>query len=293
MFHHNNREIAKLKGIDLNGKVVIITGASDGIGKELAKYISSYNPKRLILPIRNRTKGQATLEYIKEKNGVNNAELWDLDLADLDSVRSFAKQVVNEIGQVHILINNAGVALYDLLYTKDGLETHFQVNYLGHFLLTKTLLDTLKESGTKEFPARVINLSSFESFNGVIDYENIDGKKSNKTLELYRNSKLMNHMFSNELNKHVVSLAMCPGFIATTIGDFPGLLGKWKNFVFSNFGASTETASYNVLKPSLLDDVQQNAGKFFRNGKMAKGNPLTNDEKLRTEFWEYSERTLT
>ncbi|CAG8552903.1 5818_t:CDS:2 [Ambispora gerdemannii] len=285
----------KLK-VDLSGKVVIITGASSGIGKELANYISSYNPKRLILPVRNRTKSQATLEYIKEKNGFTNAELWDMDLADLTSVRSFAKKVVEEVDQVHVLINNAGVVLYDLSYTKNGLETHFQVNYLGHFLLTTSLLDTLKKSGTDTFPARVINVSSFESLNGVIDYNNIDGKKSSNALEMYRNSKLMNHMFSNELNKrlagtNVVSLAMCPGFINTNIGEASGLAGMWRDLVFTLISATTETASHNVLKPSLLD-VQQNAGKFFRDGELSNGNPLADDEELRIKFWEYSEHVL-
>ncbi|KAF0394551.1 NADP-binding protein [Gigaspora margarita] len=73
-----------INSFNLSNKVVIITGSTDGIGKSLARIISSYNPKRLILPVRNRTKGELLLEYIKESDdgNVECIELWDMDLAD-------------------------------------------------------------------------------------------------------------------------------------------------------------------------------------------------------------------
>src|SRR3954468_13773979 len=80
-----------------------------GIGKEMARILSASNPKRLILPVRNKEKGNNLLKYIKFSNGnADNAEIWDMDLADLQSVKNFANKFINEVGELHMLINNAG-----------------------------------------------------------------------------------------------------------------------------------------------------------------------------------------
>jgi short-subunit dehydrogenase len=76
----------------------------------MARILSKLNPKRLILPARNKVKGSNLLEYIKSNNGnVDNVEVWEMDLADLQSVKNFANKFINEIGELHILINNAGI----------------------------------------------------------------------------------------------------------------------------------------------------------------------------------------
>src|SRR3954466_471876 len=80
-----------------------------GIGKEMARILSAFNPKRLILPARSKEKGNNLLEYIKSSNGhADNVEIWDIDLADLESVKNFANKFINEVGVLHMLINNAG-----------------------------------------------------------------------------------------------------------------------------------------------------------------------------------------
>ena len=78
----------------------------------MAAFISSYNPKKLILAVRNRTKGEATLEFIKLRNGhSNNVEVWEMDLADLTSVKLFAERFIREVGELHLLFNNAGTLI--------------------------------------------------------------------------------------------------------------------------------------------------------------------------------------
>jgi short-subunit dehydrogenase len=102
-----------------------------GIGKEMARLLSGYNPKRLILTARNKEKGNNLLEYIKTSNGnVKNVEIWEMDLSDLQSVKNFANKFIREVGELHMLFNNAGfVAGLEIVKTKDGLEQQFQVIY--------------------------------------------------------------------------------------------------------------------------------------------------------------------
>ncbi|CAG8591108.1 12925_t:CDS:2 [Rhizophagus irregularis] len=95
---------------DLSGKVIILTGATDGIGKEMARFLSSFNPKRLIIPARNKQKGTNLLNYIKKQNGSSdNVEIWDTDLADLQSVVNFTDKFIREVGELHMLFNNADI----------------------------------------------------------------------------------------------------------------------------------------------------------------------------------------
>ena len=84
----------------------------------MARILSGFNPKRLILPARNIEKGNKLLEYIKSSNGhANNVEIWEMDLADLQSVKNFANKFINEVGELHILIHNAGKKMEGFLIT--------------------------------------------------------------------------------------------------------------------------------------------------------------------------------
>jgi len=89
--------------------ILILLFCFKGIGKEMARILSGFSPKRLILPARSKEKANNVLEYIKSSNGrANNVEIWEMDLTDLQSVKNFANKFINEVGELHILINNAG-----------------------------------------------------------------------------------------------------------------------------------------------------------------------------------------
>ncbi|CAG8768726.1 4049_t:CDS:2, partial [Dentiscutata erythropus] len=282
-----------INSFDLSNKVVIITGSTDGVGKSLARIISSYNPKRLILPIRNRKKGELLLEYIKEsKDGnVECIELWDIDLADLHSVKNFADKFIKEIGELHYLWNNAGIFCTGLVKTKDNFEQQFQVNHLSHFLLTSLLLPTIKNSATSESPCKIIHTSSITQRLGKIDFDNLNGEKSCGFFELYSNAKLMNVIYSNEINRrlkgsNVTSTTSHPGFISTNIG--PNLIIR--NFVML-FAKSPDIGAINVMYPALDPNIDE-GGKYFEDCKEVKPNDQALDEDLAKKIWEKSEELL-
>ncbi|PPQ97552.1 hypothetical protein CVT26_002337 [Gymnopilus dilepis] len=126
---------------DLKGKTVIITGANNGIGYEATKHFARMKPGKLILACRSEERGVGALEKLKEETSCDTAELWLLDLAKFDSVRSFAQRFEREGGRLDILVENAGI-LPESKYaiTDDGWEPCFQVNYLSSSLLFLLLL---------------------------------------------------------------------------------------------------------------------------------------------------------
>ena len=140
----------------LKDKNIIVTGANTGIGYETALDFARRGAN-VILACRNAKLGTEAAEKIRAESENANVELELLDLSSLASTRAFAARILVKWNKLDILVNNAGLAGF-LNYTKtaDGFESMFQVNYLSHFLLTRLLLDLLKQSA----PSRIINVSS-------------------------------------------------------------------------------------------------------------------------------------
>lgn len=143
----------------------------------------------------------------------------ELDLACLKSVKQFAFNVQQLYPEIHLLINNAGVAYpkNQLHFTEDGFEIHFGVNHLGHFYLTNLLLGTLKKSS----PSRIIVISSSLHEKGKIDVNNLEVNQQISS-NFYANSKLANIYFCKELSKRIqntgISIyAVCPGWVYTSL----------------------------------------------------------------------------
>jgi NAD(P)-dependent dehydrogenase (short-subunit alcohol dehydrogenase family) len=186
------------KDTKINGKVVIITGANSGIGKETAIDLAKRGGK-VYIACRDIKRGEDALKEIKEKSGTDNVYFLQLDLASLDSVREFSRKFHELESQLHILINNAGVMACPKSLTKDGFEMQLGTNHLGHFLLTNLLLHLLKASS----PSRIIVVSSLFHIVGKIRKNDLFGEKFYFRWFAYASSKLANILFSNELAKRL------------------------------------------------------------------------------------------
>ncbi|MBT2679433.1 SDR family oxidoreductase [Bacillus sp. ISL-35] len=204
---------------NLTGKTAIITGANSGIGFEAAKDFSAKGAF-VILAVRNMEKGKAAVEAILQGNPQAKIKLMKLDLADLQSVRGFTKDFVEEYDSLDLLINNAGVMIPPYGKTKDGFELQFGSNHLGHFALTGLLLPFLKTTPG----SRVVTLSSIAHRGAKIDFDNLDGSKGYKAMKFYGQSKLANLLFAKELDNRFkqhglecISVACHPGISNTNL----------------------------------------------------------------------------
>ncbi|KAG7206336.1 hypothetical protein KM043_003707 [Ampulex compressa] len=275
----------KCKNIcSLQGRVFIVTGANSGIGKETVKELAK-RQATVIMACRDMQCARNVISEIR--NHISTGELipMQLDLASFSSIREFAKQVLNEFPQIHVLINNAGVymPLKKHALTKDGSEIHFGVNHLGHFLLTNLLLDRMRES----IPSRIVVVTSKLLESGIIDFSNLNGEKGLPTKgrmnPAYCNSKLANAYFAVELAKKTensgISVYMvCPGFTYT--GLFRYVKRSWFHYIIfspiallflrtANQGA--QTVLHCATEPSLSDE----SGRMYRDCK-----PYTMKKKL-------------
>ncbi|RGB43027.1 hypothetical protein C1646_750237 [Rhizophagus diaphanus] len=293
----------KLNNYDLSKHVIILTGATDGIGKEMARILSLFNPKRLILPARNIKKGNNLLEYIKFSNGhINNIEIWEMDLADLQSVKNFANKFIKEIGELHILINNAGIIIQNqIIKTKDNFELQFQVNHLAPFLLTIMLLDTMKKSVSAELPGKIALTSSEVNKFGEIDFDNLNLEKGSylNPFQAYGNTKLMNVLVTKELsrivqNENITTYSLHPGVIITNINH---LNRNYLNYllyillIISRVEITTEQGAINVLYP-VLSHENKETGKYYKDGVEEEPNKVAYDQEVAKKLWDVSEKIL-
>jgi NAD(P)-dependent dehydrogenase (short-subunit alcohol dehydrogenase family) len=173
------------------GRTIVITGATDGLGKGLATALAP-SDARLILHGRNEQKGQALIEELAPRAG-GELEWRRADFASLDDVRELADALSNE-ERIDVLVNNAGIGTArPREESEDGYELTFQVNYLAAFLLTRRLLPLIERSA----PARIVNVSS--AGQAPIDFDDVMLERSYSGVQAYCQSKLAQVMFTFDL----------------------------------------------------------------------------------------------
>lgn len=202
------------------GKTALVTGANSGIGYQTALELARHGA-HVLLGCRSTAKGLAALDRLKKEVPGANAELVELDMASLASIRAFAAAYVGAGLALDLLINNAGVmALNTRETTVDGFERQFGTNHLGHFALTGLLMPSLLAASAP----RVVTVSSLAHRNGKIDFDNLQSEKKYVPWDAYNASKLANLMFALELERKarasaskLVSIPVHPGVSTTSI----------------------------------------------------------------------------
>jgi NAD(P)-dependent dehydrogenase (short-subunit alcohol dehydrogenase family) len=221
---------------DLTGKIAIVTGANRGIGYATARALARKGAT-VILACRNKDKGEAAVRQIVQECPEAKAELGQLDLSDLASVRRFAGEFTSHYGRLDILINNAAIMRTPFEKTPDGFESQFAINHLAHFALTGLLLDLIIRTPQ----ARVITASSWGHHFGVIDLNNLNAEKGYDSGMAYAHSKLANILFAYELQRRfegagvdAIAAAVHPGWTAT---DLP-----------SGWAAANQPVSWRIVR---------------------------------------------
>lgn len=204
---------------DLHGRTVVVTGGNSGIGLEAA-IVFARKGAHTILACRDPERAKGALAELARRAPGSDARAMSLDLASLASVEAFADALAKDTSRLDVLVNNAGIMGVPYGKTKDGFESHFGTNHLGHFALTLRLLPLLEAADA----ARVVTVSSVTHKYGKLDFDDLDGERRYKSADAYATSKLANLLFTYELERRLRragrrtrAVACHPGFAATQI----------------------------------------------------------------------------
>lgn len=267
-------------------KIIIITGATDGIGKSTEQRLLEMGHFIIILA-RNVEKAKKIYNSYQDK-----AEIIYCDLSSLSTIKSAVSSIKKHSQQIDVLINNAGCISPTREVTKDGFEKMFAINYLGHVLLTKLLIDKLILSNS-----RVINVSSQAYKSSKLILNDLQAEKSFSITTTYGNSKLCQLYFTKELHnrfnkKGLTSYALHPGVIGSSFGDSITGLNKLLWVIAKPFLRSPENGAKTSVYLATENSIEKLSGKYFINSKPKSLSPKATNKKLQKELWNYTEKLL-
>ena len=267
-----------MEDLRLVGKTILITGATDGIGKQAAIKLAQMGA-RILIHGRNPEKAEAVrLEIIQASNNPL-VETVIADLQSLKQVRNLASEVKKRTDHLDVLINNAGVYVNKRRLSEDGYEMTFAVNHLAPFLLTNLLLDLLKKSS----PSRVVTVSSVGHKMVYLNLANLQGKFFFWDWVAYCRSKLLNILFTFELSERlkgsgVVANAVHPGVISSNL------------LKSARLGSSmtVEDGADPIVYLASSPDLVTVSGKYFNRLKIGNSSAISKRVNLRKKIWEMS-----
>ena len=280
----------------MNGKIVMVTGATAGIGKMTALELARKGA-HVVLVARNSQKADDVVAWIKQETGNDNVEALIGDLSSIEQTRGVAEAFKAKYNRLDVLVNNAGVIMFSYSETVDGFETTFGLNHLvGYFYLTHLLLDQLKASA----PARIVVVSSDAHYGGKINFDDLNLKDDYSSFKAYGQSKLMNVMFTYELARRlegtgVTVNALHPGGVATNFGAtnnnlnwfFRAVKRLTNPFLISEMDGA-QTSIYLASSP----EVEGITGQYFAKSKAKKSSGLSYDVDVQKRLWAVSEGLL-
>ncbi len=250
---------------DLTGKVIIVTGASSGLGFQVARQITLRHGL-VVMAGRSDERTLAARDRIIEQTGEPAPQVFRLDLADLESVRQFAGLFLDRYQRLDILVNNAGIMMVPYSKNRQGFESQMAVNHLGHFALTGLLIERLMATSG----SRIVNVSSTAHRFGDIDFDDLMYEKGRgfSPYRAYCRSKLSNLLFTFELERRLekagadtISLAAHPGLANTHLTRYSSGFARVMRPVFKFTGQTALAGAEPILRAATDPDAR--GGEYY------------------------------
>jgi NAD(P)-dependent dehydrogenase (short-subunit alcohol dehydrogenase family) len=274
----------------MRGKVVVITGATSGIGQVAALKLAGMGA-RMVLIARDENRGEASLAELRRVGPQAKHTIHYADLSRLSEMKRVAAEIAAAEPRIDVLINNAGALFASRHVTEDGLELTFALNHMAYFVLTHGLRGRLEGSA----PARVVNTSSDAHKGNRLDFSDLQSATNYSGFKVYGRSKLANILYTRELARRwtgtgVTVNCLHPGFVATRFGDQSGGLLSFGVRVAKNFAISPEKGAQTIIYLASSDEVAGVTGKYFYKCREATPSEEAQDAQAARRLWIETER---
>ncbi len=272
----------------MKGKVVVITGATSGIGEVAAQRLAGMGA-RIVLVARDAARGQKTLARLSSIGTGAQHSIFYGDLSRIAESKRVAAEIAAAEPRVDVLINNAGALFGTRQLTADHLEATFATNHMAYFVLTLRLKANLLAAA----PARVVSTASDAHKGYTLDFDDLQAAKGYSAIRAYGRSKLCNILFTRELarrwsGKGITANCLHPGFVATRFGDGSGGLLSGVVRIAKNFAITPEKGAETIVYLASSPDVTAVSGEYFYKCRPATPTDGGRDDAAASRLWNES-----
>jgi NAD(P)-dependent dehydrogenase (short-subunit alcohol dehydrogenase family) len=272
----------------MQGKTVIITGATSGIGEVAAIRLAQMGA-RIVFTARDKARGEATMARLRQAGPTADHTVHMADLSTLSEMKRVGA-ILAEEPRIDVLINNAGALFNKRQETLDGLEMTFAVNHMAYFVVTNLLLGRLKAQ------SRVVTTASNAHRGAKLNFNDLQSRKTYLGFPVYAKSKLCNILFNRELahrlaGSGITANALHPGFVATRFGDNSGGVMRTLLRVAKPIGAiSPEEGAKTIIYLASSPEVAEISGEYFYECRVTTPTAEARNDEDARRLWEISER---
>lgn len=275
--------------MSIEKKIIVVTGANSGIGKETAKALA-LKRATVVIVCRDEARGLAAQQDLIALTGNQNIDLMLCDFSRHQSIKAFGENFNKKYDRLDVLVNNAGLVVGEKMSTPDGFEWMFGVNHLGYFLTTHYLMPALKKAKS----ARIVNVASMAHRFSGFDINNLNAEKSFSQFGTYGLSKLCNILFTKYLSKKLADTKITvnclhPGAIASNFGSSGSPLYSYLATRFGKYVLKTtaQGAATSIFLAS-SDAVEGISGEHFSDCKKVIPSAAARSEKNAADLWSKS-----
>ena len=272
----------------MQGKTIIITGATSGIG-EVAAIRLAEQGARIVFTAREQARADDTMAALRKANASADHAVHMADLSRLSEMKRVGAELARE-PVIDVLVNNAGALFNRRQETEDGLEMTFALNHMAYFVVTNLLLKKLQPG------ARIVTVASNAHRGARLDFDDLQNRRSYVGFPVYSRSKLCNILFNRELARRiagsgVTANALHPGFVATRFGDNSGGIMRAVLKVAKPIGAiSPEEGASTIIYLASSPQVAGVSGEYFHECKPATPTAEARSDEDAKRLWEISEQ---
>ena len=272
----------------MKGKVVVITGATSGIGEVAAQRLAGMGA-RIVLVARDAARGQKTLTRLPSSGAGAPHSIYYGDLSRISESKRVAGEIAAAEPRIDVLINNAGALFSTRRLTSDNLEETFATNHMAYFVLTLGLKANLLAAG----PARVVSTASDAHKGYTLDFDDLQAAKSYSAIRAYGRSKLCNILFTRELARRwsgtgITANCLHPGFVATRFGDGSGGFLSGIVRIAKTFAITPEKGAETIVYLASSPDVAAISGEYFYKCRPATPTAGGRDDAAASRLWNES-----
>jgi NAD(P)-dependent dehydrogenase (short-subunit alcohol dehydrogenase family) len=275
----------------MQGKTVVVTGGTSGIGEVTACTLAARGA-RVVLVARDRERGTATMAKLKDANPATGHSIYYGDLSSIAEMKRVGGEIAAAEPTIDVLVNNAGAVFLQRHESVDGLEMTFATNHMAYFVLTNLLLDRLRAAGR----ARVVSTASGAHSAGKLDFGDLQLRSRYATTRAYGNSKLCNILFTRELARRlrgssdVTANCLHPGFVGTRFGqnNAKSAILKLVAKGIMSLGLSPEKGADTIIWLASSPEVAGESGGYFIKRKRVTPSAAAQNDADAKRLWEMS-----